>query len=331
MAALIDLLRRWPGPPEALRVAAALDPSGLVAEAGRHGLSGLVQHALERSDARLPEAEGERLRRDALGVRALSVRMKRLLGRSLDALAAASLTPVVLKGVPLAERLYGDAGHRASTDVDLWVRPEDAARARQALESSGLRAAPPPHEPHHLELRGPDGMVELHVFPIAPFGEVVQGRTLMERAVEVETGGRRHLRLAPDDELLYLAVHATNHLLQRLAWVYDLKLLASAEPALDWDRLLRTAEETGTSALAFYALDAAARLMEAPIPAKALAALRPSRWRAAAAERLFSERRLASAYFAGNRRAWIAAKVLLAPSPWPLLGLAWRRMAGARG
>jgi hypothetical protein len=326
VAALIDLLRRWPEHPEGLPVAAALDPSGLVAEAGRHGLSGLALHALERSGARLPEPDLEQLRRDALGFRASSVKVKRLLGRSLDALAAAGVVPVVLKGVPLAERLYGDAGHRASTDVDLWVAPADAARAQHALEGLGLRAARA-HEPHHVELYSPEGLVELHRYPIAPFGELVQGTALLDRAVEAETGGRRYRRLAPDDELLYLAVHATNHLLQRLAWVYDLKLLARAEPSLDWPRLLRTAAETGTAGLAFYALDAAARLMEAPIPAQVLAALRPSRWRAAAAERLFSEARLASAYFAGHRPAWIAAKVLLAPRPWPLLGLAWRRLA----
>lgn len=327
MAALIDLLRRWPEHPEGLPVAASLDPSGLVAEAGRHGLSGLVLHALERSGARLPEQDAEQLRRDALGFRATAVKGKRLLGRSLDALAASGLTPVVLKGIPLAERLYGDAGHRASTDVDLWVLPADAARAQHALEGLGLRPAPA-NEPHHVELAGPEGLVELHRYPIAPFGELVTGAALRERAVEAETGGRRYLRLAPDDELLYLAVHATNHLLQRLAWVYDLKLLARAEPSLDWERLLRTAADSGTAGLAFYALDAAARLLEAPIPAHALAALRPSRWRAAAAERLFSEGNLASAYFAGHRPAWIAAKVLLAPRPWPLLGLAWRRFAG---
>jgi putative nucleotidyltransferase-like protein len=328
VAALIDLLRRWPDHPEGLPVAAALDPSGLVAEAGRHGLSGLVLHALERSGARLPEADAEQLRRDALGFRAASVKVKRLLGRSLDALSAAGVAPVVLKGIPLAERLYGDAGHRASTDVDLWVLPEDVSRAQHALEGLGLRAAPA-HEPHHVELFSPEGLVELHRYPIAPFGELLPGTALRDRAIESETGGRRHLRLAPDDELLYLAVHATNHLLQRLAWVYDLKLVARAEPSLDWERLLRTAGETGTASLAFYALDAATRLLETPIPAQVLSALRPSRWRAAAAERLFSEGTLSSAYFAGHRPAWIAAKVLLAPRPWPLLGLAWRRLVGS--
>ncbi|HVE87766.1 MAG TPA: nucleotidyltransferase family protein [Myxococcales bacterium] len=327
MTALIQLLRRWPDRPQEIPVLAALDPAGLVAEAGRHGLSGLVQHALDRSGARMPDAEAEQLRRDALGIRAASVRVKRLLGRSVDALAAAGIVPVVLKGVPLAERLYGDAGHRASTDVDLWVPPSGAAAAQRALESLGLRASAH-REPHHLELHGPEGLVELHLYPMAPFGEVVAGGAFRDRAVEAQSGGHRHLRLAPDDEMLYLAAHATNHLLQRLAWVYDLKLLARAEPALDWDRLLRTAAQTGTGALAYYALDAAARLLDAAIPARVLYALRPSRWQAAAARRLFSEQLLASAYLAGHRSAWVAAKVVLAPRPRKLLGLAWRRLRG---
>jgi hypothetical protein len=330
VAALINFLRRWPEHPEAIPALAAADPSSLVAEAGRHGLSGLVHHALQASGAKLPELDAEQLRRDALGIRAGLVKVKRLLGKSLDALAAAGIQAVVLKGLPLAERLYGDAGHRASTDVDLWVTPREAPEAQRALEALGLRPARR-HEPHHIALHGTEGLVELHVYPIAPFGEVVSGGPLRDRALEAQAGGHRYLRLAPDDELLYLAVHATNHLLQRLAWVYDLKLLVRSERSLDWDRLLSTAAETGTGGLAFYALDAAARLLGAGVPAGVLAALRPSRWQAAVAQRFFSERPLASAYLAGHRRAWVAAKVLLAPRPWPLLGLAWRRLAGALG
>jgi hypothetical protein len=322
---LLRLLSAWPDDPEAVRrLAASGDARGLVAEAGRHGLSGLVQHALATAGAALEPGPGEQLRRDALGVAAGAIKMKRLLGLSLDALAARGLRPVVLKGVPLAERLYGDAAYRASTDVDLWVRPAEVPAAEQALLGLGLRRGGT--SAHQIELHGELGMVELHVHPGAPFGDILEGGPLRDRAVETSAGGRSCLRLAPDDELLYLAIHASNHLLQRLAWLYDLKLLARTEPALDWERLVRTAGDAGMAGLTFYALDACARLLGVRWPEEAVRALRPARWRAAAAARIFTGERLAAASLASHKAAWYVAKAVLAEKRWPLVRLAWHRL-----
>lgn len=322
---LLRLLSAWPDDPEAVRrLPASGNHRALVAEAGRHGLSGLVQHALATAGAALEPAAAEQLRRDALGMAAGAIKVKKLLALSLDALAARRIRPVVLKGVPLAERLYGDAAYRASTDVDLWVRPPEVPAAEQALLGLGLRRGGV--SAHQIELYGELGMVELHVHAGAPFGEVLEGGALHGRAVETAAAGRTCLRLAPDDELLYLAIHASNHLLQRLTWLYDLKLLARAEPSLDWERLVRTARDTGAASLAFYALDACARLLGTRWPEFALQALRPPRWQAAAAARLFSGERLAAAYFADHKAAWYAAKAVLAEKRWPLVRLAWHRL-----
>src|SRR5687767_8520504 len=57
------------------------------------------------------------------------------LDESLRALRAAGVEPVVLKGAPLADRLYGDPFARPTGDLDLLVTPGERARVRDALRS----------------------------------------------------------------------------------------------------------------------------------------------------------------------------------------------------
>jgi hypothetical protein len=118
--------------------------------------------------------------------------------------------------------------------------------------------------------------------------------------------------LAPEDELVYLAVHATHHMLQRLSWLYDLKLYALKYPALDWGGVVAHAREARMAGLAYFALEAASRLLDAPVPGGALARMRPARWQAALARRVFSEEWVGAAFLADHKAVWYAAKALLA-------------------
>jgi hypothetical protein len=58
--------------------------------------------------------------------------------------------------------------------------------------------------------------------------------------------------LAPEDEFLYLAVHAASHRFQRLGWLYDLKLLLIRHPDLPWERIASRAKADGLSAVASF-------------------------------------------------------------------------------
>ncbi|ATB45485.1 hypothetical protein [Corallococcus macrosporus] len=91
-----------------------------------------------------------------------------------------------------------------------------------------------------------------------------------------------------------------------------MKLLALAGP-LDWRAVVERARGTAFPHAAWYAWDAARRLLGAPVPESALAALAPPRWQQVLARRFFSGERLVGAALLDSRLAWMAAKVLLAP------------------
>lgn len=327
--ALLEVLRAWP---EAPRDAVPADAGALVHAAARHGLAGFVQHALGRSGWTLDVPVRTSLRREALAQAARGMRVKGLLVRGLDALAAVGVVPVLLKGYGLALRLYPEPLQRATTDVDVLVADAEVDVASSALVGLGLR--PPGEEAaaharaheHHLTFSGAAGMVELHFRALVGYGQTLEAGALLARAEEALLEGRRVRYLRAEDELVYLAIHASNHLLQRLAWLFDLKLLVLARPELDWGRVVEVARGTAFPHLAWYALEAARGLMGASVPEEVLAALAPPAWQRRMAARFFTAGRLLETELMNHKPAWVAAKLLLAPRLLPMARYTLRRL-----
>lgn len=328
MPPLLDVLSAWPEPLSS----PVSGPGELTQYAARHGLAGFVLHALPRSA--LEPSHQAALRRAALGSAAQGMRVKALLLQSLDALAARGIVPGLLKGYGLGSRLYPEALERATSDVDLLVEEAQFSEAAAALEALGLRRLPAadPSEAHHLELSGPAGLVELHFRALSGSGLAIEAAPLLFRSSEAVLEGRQVRYLAPEDELFYLAVHASNHLLQRVAWLFDLKLLLLAHPRLSWERVLRASSETGLGTLVWYALDASARLVAAPVPPEVLRSLAPPWWQQRVARLLFRPDALLACALSARKPAWIAAKLLLAPRLRPMARYTLHRLShGARG
>jgi hypothetical protein len=196
----------------------------------------------------------------------------RLRAHLAEALGALRGIPVVaLKGPLLGERLYPDPRARPSTDLDLLVAPAELDRAAAALATAGWRAPTTRAEAwyrrhhHHLHLeRAGAPVVELHFRAATAFGADLDAAPLLARARPHDSGA---LVLAPEDEWLYLAVHAANHRFERLGWLYDLKLLARTRPT--WDVVLARAAEAGVSRAVAFALALVRERLHADVPAAA--------------------------------------------------------------
>lgn len=324
-AALLEVLRAWPEGPRGLRVR---DEAALVQAAARHGLAGFLQYVALQGGVELGPEQRLRLRREAMAQAAVGLRVKGLLLRAVEALAAEGTVPVLLKGYGLALRYYPEPLLRATSDVDVLVGREQVARARGALERLGLRARGEGHE-HHLELAGPAGLVELHHRALSGWGLVLEAEGLLARAEPGEVEGRAVRYLRAEDELPYLALHASNHLLQRLAWLFDLKLLVRARPGLDWAEVVAQAQGAGWGPAVWYALEAARRLVGAAVPEQVLQALAPPLWQRRLAVQLFTAEHLLDTQLAEHKAAWWVYKALLAPRLVPVVRYAARRLLGA--
>lgn len=311
---------------------AHLDEEDLVAKCARHGLSGLAEHYLRTAGIALSDGPASALRRSAMSTAVVGIKVKKLLFQSLEALAAQGIVPVVLKGYGLASRCYPDPLHRPMTDVDLLVSRDELPRAEAALAQIGLAKNEQLEEfqlahHHHFNFYGPLGSVELHFRAITGFGGAIDAEHLLARAVEGNLEERRVRYFRPEDELVYLATHATQHLFKGVAWLYDLKLFVRRYPCLEWASVISLARQSGMQAPVYFALRTAQRALDAEVPAGVLAELRPATWQVLLANVIFSRRHLVDKSFAEFRYSWMVAPFLasnLVKMARAMLFLAWR-------
>ena len=229
--------------------------------------------------------------------------------RILDALAAADVPTMLLKGAALVETVYDDPALREMLDLDILVPSEQMGTATFALaalgylslgESGGIDRATGAAPAHHgPALIGEDEVlaVELHRH-IALAGEATRFAIadFWQRGRKAASGAE--LLPSPEDLLLHVCLHFTRNRLGgssrrrntggALAQLYDIARIVGREE-VDWDALAGAARRYRMGASVFLALFAA-RELGVPVPGPALAELRPRSFDPAVGRRLVALR-----------------------------------------
>lgn len=167
-------------------------------------------------------------------------RMRQLEGLRLatDCLDRQGIPSIVLKGLPLSQRLFGNPLARDCFDIDLLIPPDAVQAAQQALTNRGWRLHKPSFQPTPARnraynrfvkdrlLAGVGGALELHHrLTNNPFLLDAPFDTLRARAELAEIGASTFTVLADADLLVYLAVHGQLHRFSRLKWLCDIAAL----------------------------------------------------------------------------------------------------------
>jgi hypothetical protein len=203
------------------------------------------------------------------------------------ALREAGVVALPVKGVVLAETLYGNLALRPTADLDVLVRPGDLPAARNVLRAAGYahRAEPtcaelhhPYHDPPYLRYHaGIDICLELHWALWAARFFHLGAEQLWQRSVAGQLRGAEMRLLSPEDTLLHLAIHRSRSPL-RLRFLCDVaELLQLHGATLDWQYVLRQTRAAGARTALFYALALPAELLDAPLAPGILAELGVSR------------------------------------------------------
>lgn len=244
----------------------------------RHRVAPVVAPHLPSLEA--PPVATESIRQDARASTLGALRQTAALKDLLAELGAIGVEPVVLKGMPLAERLYGGAGNRHARDIDILVPPGKIHPAAQVLNHLGY--VPAPHyrlrgtlvgtralaqECYDLEYFGGRGRltVELHwrTSHYAGWPDFTEDAD-MTQVQETAIGPIR----VPSDSanLVYLAGHGSMHAWARLKWLADLGRFATlrGEEALAEDMTL--AAHVGGQPPLELGLRVAHRVMGSPLP-----------------------------------------------------------------
>jgi len=214
------------------------------------------------------------------------------LARVLDLLAGAGIPVAPLKGVTLAESLYGDRTLRVCGDLDILVPREAVARAFDLLRRGGYEHG----EAHTVAA----GEIDLLLRSNIEYAFVISKRELRcplelhwdlvwrwpnaraavddlwREAGRASFFGSPGYALSPEWELLFLATHLARHRWQGLKWLIDIhEVCVSA--AIDWKKVSAKAAWLGWEDVLALTFGACRALLDTPIPA-AMAPRAPPRW-----------------------------------------------------
>ncbi len=254
------------------RPRAPRDPATFAYMAVRHAVAPLLVHA---GAARLlPDAEASRLMTQARRQIALTAMRDRELPRVLDAMAAAGVPVLVIKGAHLAATCYAESWLRVRDDTDLFVRESDRARTAAVLGRLGYQPQP------------------------VQTGVAVLGQTLFDRAGAVGAALDVHWRMArppaasavfdfdalhgrsvalariggaargpsPADALAIACVHQAAHHgdLDLLLWACDVHFLIDAFTPEDAEHFIAFARARRIGAICTAAIGPAVSLFATP-------------------------------------------------------------------
>src|SRR6266508_3949777 len=197
-----------------------------------------------------------------------------------NALAAAGIPAIVLKGPAIAIAAYGDCSRRTFADVDLLLHRSDLMAARDLLVTRGF--APDfssemvgalVNGQHALEFSDSRSRVELHWSLLSRHLSFdLDPEELWDRAVEIECAGTRLMALAPHHLFLYLCAHGAKHEWMLFRWICDVAQLARGLTPSEAQQVVRLAERTHSKRLLALGLRLARETFgeeESPFPEEA--------------------------------------------------------------
>lgn len=216
---------------------------------------------------------------------------------------------LLLKGIYLADAVYGNAGLREMTDIDLLVPAETLQRTASILIKMGYEPLQPicPElvlkTNHHLPplVRPGYANFEIHWNLMDPDEPGYVGpEGFLQRAVPVQVAGCGALALSPEDLLLHLCYHTSFHHHFAFGLRPSCDIAAVIEHfgmQLDWQVMTERAAGLGWQRGVYLALRLARDLVGAAVPEKVLKGLQPVGMQADIVElarrQIFSEKEIA--------------------------------------
>ncbi|MBI4382321.1 MAG: nucleotidyltransferase family protein [candidate division NC10 bacterium] len=255
-------------------------------DAARHGLMQFLYDLLSRPGVRkgIPPQLLEKIKRECFRLAASNLMLSGELRAILRTFEERHLRCAPLRGLALAELLYGDVTARPMGDIDLLVRKEDLPEVAEALKGLGFQemdrrpgfAAAFSYTLKFVKDQHGWVIVEPHwsiAYP--PFADRVDMDQVWKRCVRGQVVGVDTWLLGRAD----LLVHLCFHLIHRgdtapLLWLYELdRLLRQEKAALDWPQVMLLARETGLALFLAEVLGKVKGLFDSPIPEAALSGL----------------------------------------------------------
>lgn len=248
------------------------------AAARRHQVQGFVQDRLSACDT-VPENVRALWAQEARSRATFNLLQARATGQLHGLLNRHGIPNLVIKGLPLAAKVYGSLTIKRSSDVDLLIRPDDAWKAVDLLASEGFVAtetgralnerqtAAVARHFKEITLRNGSGIViDLH-WRLIEHRAVLGEMNPFDNAMRVSIDNIGEIAvLGEEDEFAYLCAHGALSDWSRFKWLADVNALLGDRSDEAIERLFDHAERHGAGPSALQALGLRALFWDRPMP-----------------------------------------------------------------
>ncbi len=254
----------------------------LVGRLGKHHqVLPVVLHHLYQLGIKLPDEVSEGFKAYARGVALQNMILVEQLKVVHGWLEEAGVPVMHFKGPVLTLQAYENLALRVCSDIDLLVKPEDLARAGGVFTGNGFmpgsklqrwyglrrrfflylsQQATFVHRSNHIHLDVHIGLAPpLYAYP-------TDFDALFERGEELPLGSHTVRTFGPVDTLILLCLHGEKNRWEFLKYVADIAAVITTHPDLDWEEVMRRAEDTHMHRIVRLGLLLAHTLVEAPLP-----------------------------------------------------------------
>jgi len=244
-----------------------------------HGLVGLAGHTLARvAPDMVPDDILDAFRMNLDQARRENRALFDELARLLEGLANNQVEAIPFKGPVLAIQAYGDLGLRTFADLDFLIRDPEIATAIATLcglgyERKGQLTAAQLELIHRLQ--GQEIMFNPAVgATIEPHTRLIPNKMALDidyaglwrRAQRINVNERTMLTLAPEDDLLILAIHGGKEMWWNIKWACDVAAFIGSHPKLDWSTVVERARAQGCLRMVLLAISLARQYFDAVVP-----------------------------------------------------------------
>lgn len=199
--------------------------------------------------------------------------------RVLGCLSQHEIVAVPYKGPALAQSIYGNIALRPSSDLDIIVQQQDVLKVKQLLISLGYR--PKVEMTYAQELAYLDSKtehtydffhqdkkttIELHWRIEPKYSAVIEPKHFWYNLELSSFAGTTIVNLPLEDWLPILCIHASRHIWERLMWLCDIAELLQVQPDIDWQKVMRQADQLGYKRILLVGLCFAHNLLGVNLP-----------------------------------------------------------------
>lgn len=192
---------------------------------------------------------------------------------------------LLLKGAPLACAYYNSPATRPMADIDVLVRPSDARAVISFLESSEWKrhrsaADEDLHYRHSMQYSNVDGQeFDLHWHVLFEYRHAAADASFWASCVPFKFEGVSTYRLDTTHSFLHTVIHGIRwNSVPPIRWIADAMTLLKADGhAIDWDHIVRFAQENKVAYRLTLGLGYLQKRLDAPIPATVMRRLLKTR------------------------------------------------------